>query len=611
MALERLSRSVAGMLDKAEDALWGLANQAMDREVRDLYIHVKDLALSQRKRIESEFRALYLTEFDNRARRDKKPKEAFSQFELGSLELGLVNDDDLEETLKLNDMAAKLRRYCEEELGALDQRIGVLVGDANLQGEANPFSPQAICNAFKQTCRGLELNLKARMILHKLFDDHVLDDIRPIFKDLNTLLVERSILPKIRYGVARHSAGGLIGSRAPGALAASMPAGPGLDGLAMPGAYPGAAASGEQDVFAMLQNLVAMNLGAAPGGVAGVPAAGVGLPGSGIPGAGIPGGGIPGAGIPGAGIPGAGIAGVGGRGIGGAGVAGAPGMAAGGAGLGGVTQVPGFPPIIAGGPAAALAGPVRMLQGAELLSSLTRIQHGDVSVVAGGDLPLAATLVQPGTTNVLRELKSTSLASGMEQMDSMTLDIVAMLFDQIFGDENIPIAMKGLIGRLQIPMLKVAILDKNFFSKKTHPARQLLDVLGEIAVGLNAEFDPGQPALQAHRQDRPEAGGRLPGQHGHLRSAARGAGSASSPRRAGARRKKPRSTPGASSTGRSSRSPRASRSRRSCSAPSRAPSRARCSSFSPSSGSSCCWWRMPSTARPARRGRAPWKRWTC
>ena len=189
-----------------------------------------------------------------------------------------------------------------------------------------------------------------------------------------------------------------------------------------------------------------------------------------------------GAGIPGA-APGAG-----------GGIAGAAGLAAGGVPVGGITQVPdGFPPIIAGGPASALAGPTRMLHGAELLSSLTRIQHGDVSVVAGGDLPLAATLVQPGTTNVLRELKSTSLASGMEQTDSMTLDIVAMLFDQIFGDENIPIAMKGLIGRLQIPMLKVAILDKNFFSKKTHPARQLLDVLGEIAVGLNAEFDQSSP----------------------------------------------------------------------------------------------------------------------
>ena len=35
LALERLSQSVAAMLDKAEDALWGLANQSLDREVRD------------------------------------------------------------------------------------------------------------------------------------------------------------------------------------------------------------------------------------------------------------------------------------------------------------------------------------------------------------------------------------------------------------------------------------------------------------------------------------------------------------------------------------------------------------------------------------------------
>ncbi len=488
LALERLSGSVAGMLDKVEDALWGLANQCMDRELRDLYIHVKDLALQQRKRIESEFRAAYLAELDARVRRDKKPKEDFSQFELGSLELGLVNDDDLEETLKLNDMAAKLRRYCEEELAALDQRIGVVLGDANLQGEANPFSPQAICSAFKQTCRTLELNLKARMVLHKLFDDHVLDDIRPIFKDLNTLLVDRSILPKIRYGVARRAGAGLIGPRAPGALGASIPAAP-----AVPGIYQEGDAAGEQDMFAMLQNLVAMNLGAA-GGLPAIPGAGapaLAIPGAAMPGSAIPGVGVPGAGVPGVGVPGVGVPGVGvpGAGIPAAGAAaGATGVAA-----GAVTQVPGFPPIMAGVPATALGAPVRILQGAELVSSLTRIQHGDVSVVAGGDLPLAATLVQPGTTNVLRELKSTSLASGMEQMDSMTLDIVAMLFDQIFGDENIPVAMKGLIGRLQIPMLKVAILDKNFFSKKAHPARQLLDVLGEIAVGLNADFDQASP----------------------------------------------------------------------------------------------------------------------
>jgi hypothetical protein len=71
----------------------------------------------------------------------------------------------------------------------------------------------------------------------------------------------------------------------------------------------------------------------------------------------------------------------------------------------------------------------------------------------------------------------------------MTLDIVAMLFDQLFDDPKVPNGVKGLIGRMQIPMLKVAIADKTFFSKKAHPARQLLDTLGEIALRLPADFD--------------------------------------------------------------------------------------------------------------------------
>src|SRR5262249_62321989 len=95
-----------------------------------------------------------------------------------------------------------------------------------------------------------------------------------------------------------------------------------------------------------------------------------------------------------------------------------------------------------------------------------------------------------------RELKGTSVGSGMGQVEVATLDIMTMLFDQIFDDRKIPNSMRWLIGRLQIPMLKVAILDKTFFSTRTHPARQMLDTLGEIAVGLPAHIDSSNPLYQ-------------------------------------------------------------------------------------------------------------------
>jgi len=135
-------------------------------------------------------------------------------------------------------------------------------------------------------------------------------------------------------------------------------------------------------------------------------------------------------------------------------------------------------------------GGVPVMQGVELLGSLTKLQLDNLAAFAATAAQLPPGAVAGGT-NVLHELKATEVGASMGQMDAMTLDVVAMLFDQLFDDAKIPLGAKGLIGRLQIPMLKVAIADKELFSKKTHPARVLLDTLAEIAIRLPADFNAG------------------------------------------------------------------------------------------------------------------------
>jgi len=74
--------------------------------------------------------------------------------------------------------------------------------------------------------------------------------------------------------------------------------------------------------------------------------------------------------------------------------------------------------------------------------------------------------------------------------DSQTIDVVSMLFDFFFNDEALPAPIKVLIGRLQIPILKVAILDKDFFNQKKHPARKLLDGISRASLGWSN--NPGE-----------------------------------------------------------------------------------------------------------------------
>jgi hypothetical protein len=116
-----------------------------------------------------------------------------------------------------------------------------------------------------------------------------------------------------------------------------------------------------------------------------------------------------------------------------------------------------------------------------LLRTLTQIQQGHLEGVDMG--ALNAGQLADGQVNVLRELQHTQAAGMLGQMEAMTLDIVVLVFDYILGDNRIPDAMKALIGRLQIPVLKVTMLDKSFFSQKAHPARRLLDLLAEAALG--------------------------------------------------------------------------------------------------------------------------------
>ncbi|MBV4474629.1 DUF1631 domain-containing protein [Pseudomonas botevensis] len=67
--------------------------------------------------------------------------------------------------------------------------------------------------------------------------------------------------------------------------------------------------------------------------------------------------------------------------------------------------------------------------------------------------------------------------------DEDVINLIAMVFECILDDRNLPDSLKALIARLQIPMLKVAVLDKSFFSRSSHPARRLLNEIADAAMG--------------------------------------------------------------------------------------------------------------------------------
>lgn len=81
------------------------------------------------------------------------------------------------------------------------------------------------------------------------------------------------------------------------------------------------------------------------------------------------------------------------------------------------------------------------------------------------------------------------------QVDEDVINLVSMLFEFILDDRNLPDSLKALIGRMQIPMLKIAVLDKTFFSRGNHPARRLLNEIASAALGWAEQTDLQRDSL--------------------------------------------------------------------------------------------------------------------
>lgn len=72
-----------------------------------------------------------------------------------------------------------------------------------------------------------------------------------------------------------------------------------------------------------------------------------------------------------------------------------------------------------------------------------------------------------------------------------TIEIVALLFQSILQEERIPASVRVWFARLQMPVLRVAVSEPEFFAETDHPARALIDRMGSCVMGFNTQSGSG------------------------------------------------------------------------------------------------------------------------
>lgn len=424
--------------------------------------------------------------------------------ELASLEL--IGDDVVENKILSSRLAMAIQEKAVWELNDLKLRIVHLEGGEEL-GPDDVLRPEALAQLMLDEWALAKLSRETWTSVKDVVQGLVVPRSLEGYRQANEFLVERGVLENIdlRARVKRPAAGPTPAPRAPEAGGRGGSGGDGSEAGGSGGGGSGGSGSGGSG----------SGNGGSGGGAGGAGGAGGGAGGGGGGGAG----GFAGSGFAGSGFAGSGFAGAPGAGSRSGGGSGnpesffSPAQAmAGQAGSEGATPLarararatgvlgqlkkllrdkvgvqegqdgsPGVPP------SASLVAAVTQHATQVQTQVQTRVNEamtvGDIVVFDDDAVEQVALDLRKRSLDLKQRASSTS--------EKATIEIVALMFQSILAEERIPPAVRVWFARLQMPVLRVALAEPEFFGSLEHPARQLIDRMGSCVLGFDSSSISG------------------------------------------------------------------------------------------------------------------------
>ena len=345
--------------------------------------------------------------------------------------LRLVEEEDLEVIIAMEGMIAHARNTDIEQYLCYTTRLDKLIARTKIDESNDPMDPEQIGEAFKNALQPHGLRPNALLVAYRYFNSKVFHSLETILVQANAILIGHGVLPDLDIAARNREA-------TKNKRGNPRPTTDPIERAFSKGDEAGSRSSSkDQEIFSIMQQL--MRSGASTGGAVAV---------NNVPGA---------------------------------------------VSLG----------TVATGSAASLANAaafnglqpgmmigeqkVEVVAGDKLIGLLSSLESNVTSGIdslSGSKVDLAETIAQ--------QLKALSDKKTLQAIDSVSTDIinvVNLLYEAIWEDATVPIPIKGLIGRTQITVLKIALQDPGFFDSDEHPARVLLNTLAIAGISWTEADD--------------------------------------------------------------------------------------------------------------------------
>lgn len=462
LMLHRSNLQMAASFDRLSDILLDNAAKAYEPKVVGSLLDARSVLLRERAAIAETFASELTLRLNNR-----KPCLIPTAPSKEAEELSLQTDDVLDEYVSARAVARSIESACLGELPVFHQKIAFLKRTPTLKMDEDPFSPQSVVSALLEAMQSIGSDADVRRHWLRGLGGIGGMGFNDVYADLNRYLTDVGIAVQKPRAAARPGAPGGGGGGGAGASAGGG-AQQGYPG--MQGGYADAGAGGYAD-----SSMMGGGMSAQDAYMAGQYSQLMTQPDA---------------------VP-------------------LQQLATNLVSL--VERLQHVIPGITGGPAAAdpsLSQMVRAKEAMQISAALGFAANGAfrAPLMAGVDRKLLASLTDlqlraeqldfsasapaPAPRTVLREVVPGYASGDISVLDATTTELVAMLFDFVLARRELRDEIKVLLGRLQIPMLKAAMVDRGFFSRKNHPGRQLLNRLADAGLGWSPDEGVDDPLFR-------------------------------------------------------------------------------------------------------------------
>lgn len=208
IANRRLQQWVNNTFEQVDDALFDLAEKAENNAAQMHYFDGMRDVRKKRPLVERHFLTTINRELGELTHQKSQSAIAATVPSNNGVELSLVADNELEESLAITSMISKNDSRLARDLFAVNQRLSVICGGHKIDDTTNPVAPAILSQAFRQALRELTADMRVKLIIYKLFDRYVLSSLEQLYQEINDELVEAGVLPQLRHGVVRSNAAG-------------------------------------------------------------------------------------------------------------------------------------------------------------------------------------------------------------------------------------------------------------------------------------------------------------------------------------------------------------------------------------------------------------------